>query len=138
MQYKIPVQIEMADRIIFWLSLKQLAILLIGWGIAYQVWTSLTQKFGLEISLIPTGIIVVFTLLVVFLNRAQMTFLPFVLSAVRYSINLKERVFVKWVDSFQPIDVGFVVDSTVKKEKDIDFDSKIDKITKLEDKLKKI
>lgn len=67
-----------------------------------------------------------------------MTFLPFILSAIRYSINLKERMFVKGVDSYQPIDIWFVKSNTSKQEKDIDFDSKIDKITKLEDKLKKI
>ena len=138
MQYKIPVQIETADRIIFWLSLKQLAILLVWGWIAYQVWQSLTQKFWLEVSLIPTWFIVVLTLLIVFFKRAQMTFLPFILSAIRYNVNLKERMFVKGIDSFQPIDIGFVASSTWKKEKDIDFDSKIDKITKLEDQLKKI
>lgn len=47
-------------------------------------------------------------------------------------------MFVKWVDSFQPLDIGFVTNENWKQEKDIDFDSKIDKITKLEDKLKKI
>lgn len=138
MQYKIPVQIETADRIIFWLSLKQLAILLIWWGIAYKTWTSLTQNFWLEVSLVPTFIIVSITLLIVFFKRAWMTFFPFLLSAIRFNINLKERMFVKWVDSFQPLDIWYVRASWVKQEKDIDFDSKIDKITKLEDQLKKI
>lgn len=138
MQYKIPVQIETADRIIFWLSLKQLWILLVGWWIAYKVWVSLTQKFWIEVSLLPTGFIVVITLLIVFFKRAQMTFLPFILSAIRFNVNLKERMFVKGIDSFQPIDIGFVASNTSKREKDIDFDSKIDKITKLEDQLKKI
>ncbi len=67
-----------------------------------------------------------------------MTFLPFILSAIRFNVNLKERMFVKGIDSFQPIDIGFVASNTSKREKDIDFDSKIDKITKLEDQLKKI
>jgi len=67
-----------------------------------------------------------------------MTFLPFILSTIRYNVNLKERMFVKGIDSFQPIDIGFVTNNTWKREKDIDFDSKIDKITKLEDQLKKI
>ncbi len=138
MQYKIPVQIETADKIVFWLSLKQLAILLVGGGIAYRTWQSLTQNFWLQVSLVPTVFIVAITLLIVFFKRAQMTFFPFILSASRFNINMKQRMFVKWVDSFQPLDIGFVTNENWKQEKDIDFDSKIDKITKLEDKLKKI
>jgi hypothetical protein len=76
--------------------------------------------------------------MIVFFKRAQMTFLPFILSTIRFNVNLKERMFVKGVDSFQPIDIGFVTTATGKQEKDIDFDSKIDKITKLEDQLKKL
>ena len=138
MQYKIPVQIEMADRIILWLSLKQLAILLIGLWITYQVWSSLAQRFGAEIAFVPTAILWWITILIVWFKRAEMTFFPYLLSLVRFNINLKERQFVKGTDSFQPIDIGFVTSEGWKAEKDIDFDSKIDKITKLEDKLKKI
>lgn len=138
MQYKIPVQIEMADRIILWLSLKQLAILLIGLGITYQVATVLAQKFGTQVAFFPTVILWGLTLLIVWFKRAEMTFFPFLLSVIRFNVNLKERQFVQWVDSFQPIDIGYVANNQGKEEKDIDFDSKIDKITKLEDKLKKI
>lgn len=138
MQYKIPVQIELADRIIFGLSLKQLAILLIWWGITYSVFTSLAEKFGLEIAIAPTLILASLTLLIVFFKRAEMTFFPFILSAIRFNINLKQRQFVKGVDSFQPMDIGFVTNENSKKQKDVDFESKIDKITKLENKLKKI
>ena len=67
-----------------------------------------------------------------------MTFFPYLLSMIRFHINLKERQFVKGVDGFQPIDIGYVTSQSVKAEKNIDFDSKIDKITKLESKLKKI
>ena len=95
MQYKIPVQIEMADRIVFGLSLKQLAILLIGSGITYQVFTSLSQKFGIEFAIVPSVVIGAITLLIVFFKRGGMTFFPYILSLIRYNINLKERQFVK-------------------------------------------
>jgi len=138
MQYKIPVQIETADRIIFWLSLKQLGILLVWWWIAYKVFTSLTQKFWFQVAIIPSIFIASLTVLIALFNYRGMTFFHYILSAIRFNVNLKERIFVKGIDSFQPIDIGFVTNNTWKREKDIDFDSKIDKITKLEDQLKKI
>lgn len=138
MQYKIPVQIEMADRIIFGLSLKQLAILLIGSGTTYQIFTSLSQKFGIEFAIVPSVVIGGVTLLIVFFKRGGMTFFPYILSLIRFNINLKERQFVKWIDSFQPIEIGYLRSTTRKQEKDIDFESKIDKIKKLENQLDKI
>ena len=138
MQYKIPVQIEVADRIIFWLSLKQLAILLVGSGTTYQIFTSLTQKFGVEFAIVPSVVIGGVTLLIVFFKRGWMTFFAYLLSLIRFNINLKERQFVKWIDSFQPIEIGYLRSVTRKQEKDIDFESKIDKIKKLDNELDKI
>ena len=67
-----------------------------------------------------------------------MTFFPFILSLIRFNINLKERQFVKGIDSFQPIEIGYLKSQSAKAEKDIDFESKIDKIKKLEKELDKI
>jgi hypothetical protein len=44
MQYKIPVQIENEDPIVLGLSLRQLAILMIGGGIAYSIFTGLAPS----------------------------------------------------------------------------------------------
>ena len=42
------------------------------------------------------------------------------------------------MDSFQPIDIGFLTEKDSKTKEKIDFRSKIDKISKLEDKINKI
>jgi hypothetical protein len=120
------------------LSLKQLAILMAGWALAYQVFTRLSAKMGTEVALVPTILIVAFTLVIVFFNKGGMTFLPFILSMIRFNVNLKERLYVQWIDSFQPIDIGFVAKDSNNSEKDVDFDSKIDKMKKLENKLEKL
>jgi hypothetical protein len=71
-------------------------------------------------------------------KSSEMTFIPFMLSLIRYHTNVKERKWQKWVDSFQPIDIGFVTNESQKKDENIDFQSKIDKINQLDDKLNKI
>jgi hypothetical protein len=78
------------------------------------------------------------TLLIALFRYSEMTFIPFILSFIRFKSNIEERKWIKWVDSFQPIDVGYLTSSQSKKEEKIDFTNKIDKINELEDKLNKI
>jgi len=138
MQYKIPVQIENEDPIILWLSLRQLAILMIWWAIAYSLFTSLVKSVSTEIAIIPSLIIWWLTLLIALFRYSEMTFIPFILSFIRFKSNIEERKWIKWVDSFQPIDIGYLTSSQLKKEEKIDFENKIDKINELKDKLNKI
>lgn len=105
MQYKIPVQIENEDPILLGLSLKQLTVIMIGFGISYTIFTSLAPKTGAEIALIPSGIIGTLTVLVAIFKQYEMTFIPFILALLRMSINPKERSWLSGTDSFQPIDV---------------------------------
>jgi hypothetical protein len=44
MQYKIPVQIENEDPIFMGLSLRQLTILMIGFGIAYLLFQNISPQ----------------------------------------------------------------------------------------------
>jgi hypothetical protein len=67
-----------------------------------------------------------------------MRFITFILSAIRYRINGSERIWYNGVDSFQPIDIGFLSNIEEKTEEKVDFTNKIDKIKTLEDQLKKI
>ncbi len=138
MQYKIPVQIENEDPIVLGLSLRQLAIIMIWWSIAYSIFTSLAPSAWAEIALIPTIIIAWLSLLIALFKFSEMTFIPYILSFIRYKSNIEERKWIKWVDSFQPIDIWFLANNESKKEKSIDFSSKIDKINDLENKLNKI
>ncbi len=139
MQYKIPVQIENEDPIVLWLSLRQLAIMMVGWWIAYSVFNSLAPSVWAEIAAIPSLIIAGFAFLIAVFKHSWMTFIPFILSLIQFHTNSKERKWQSWVDSFQPIDIGFIQNETGwKKETHIDFQSKRDKIESLEDKLNKI
>lgn len=138
MQYKIPVQIENEDTIIFWLSLRQLMIIMVWWGIAYQIFISLEPNTGWEIAAIPSIIIFAITLLIALFKQYEMTFIPFILALLRFNINFKERFWIKWIDSFSFLEIWIVVNNTKKEDSLIDFKNKIEKIKSLEENLNKI
>lgn len=138
MQYKIPVQIENEDPIMMWLSLRQLSIIMIWWGIAYGLFKKLVVSVPVEIASMPSIFIVVITLFIALFKHSEMTFIPFVLSFVRYKINLSERTWKAWIDSFHALDIGYLSQNDVAKKENIDFQSKMDKINELDEKLKKL
>lgn len=67
-----------------------------------------------------------------------MTFVPFVLSVVRLNIFPRQRYWQNGIDSYQPIDIGFVTNDQEKKEENIDMKNKMDTMQELQEKLKKI
>lgn len=138
MQYKIPVQIETEDPIMLWLSLRQLMIIMSGFWIAYGIFKRMEASVWGEIALVPTIIIVIITLVVALFKSSEMTFVPFVLSFIRYKLNLTERKWNAWVDSYEPMDIWYVPQSDVQKKDNVDLQTKIDKIKEMEEKIKKI
>lgn len=138
MQYKIPVQIENEDPILLGLSLRQLAIIMIWWAIAYNVFLSLSASVWKEVAMLPSWIIALVTFLIATFKQYEMTFIPFILAFIRFNVNINERRRQQWTDCINPLDIWYVTKSNDKKEEKIDFTSKIDKINNLEDKLKKI
>jgi PrgI family protein len=138
MQYKIPVQIENDDPILLGLSLKDLTIVMIGAGLGYIIFNSFAPRTGPEIAFIPAIIPPLIALVVVKFNIAGMRFVTFILAAIRYRITGSERIWYNGVDSFQPIDIGFLSNIEEKQQEKVDFTNKIDKIKTLEDQLKKI
>lgn len=135
MQYKIPVQIENEDPIFLWLSLKQLAIVVIGWWIWYNVFKALAWSTWPEVAAIPSILIIILSIAIAKFQIAWMTFLKFIYSFIRFKINLEERKWIKWVDSFQPIDIWFISIEDEKQNDKIDTSSKLEKITKLEEQI---
>lgn len=138
MQYKIPVQIENEDPIVFGLSLKQLIIMMVGGAIAYGIFTSLEKNVWWEIALIPTLIILAITLLIALFKKDEMTFFPFMLALLRFNINLKERSWRAGIDSFSPLDIWIIVNTVKKEDSKVEVQDKSQKIKTLEDTLHKI
>ncbi len=138
MQYKIPVQIENEDPIIWPLSLRQLAIIMVGSGIAYSLFKWLEPTLWSEIAAAPSIVILTLAFAIAIFKHSEMTFVPFVLALTRFHTNNKERKWVKWVDSMQPLDIGYVTNSLQKREAEVDLQWKMDKIKDLQDNINKI
>jgi PrgI family protein len=114
MQYKIPIQIENEDVIVLGLSLRQLAIMMVWWGLAYTVFSSLAPRVWPEIAAVPTVLLAVTGITIALVRVAEMTFLPTVLNFFRLSLNAKSRMWSQWTDSYADIDVGYVAMNTEK------------------------
>lgn len=137
MQYKIPVQIENEDPIILSLSLRQIFIILAWMGIWYLMFDSLSQSIWTKLAWIPTIIIVALGIAIAIFKYSEMTFTKFVLSFIRFKVNLAERKWMKTVDSFSALDIGYIVVNNKKEEK-VDFWDKMSKMKKMEQELDKI
>lgn len=139
MQYKIPIQIENEDTIIFDLSLRQMGIIIVGVILAF----GLFNKFEGRIPTTPLFIICIVIIAIFFVvakfRTHEMTFLPFVLNLARFRINgngnnNEGRIWTRGVDSYSPIEIGYVQSDTY-----VEHNHKHDKdISKLAEKLKKI
>lgn len=137
MQYKIPINIENEDPIIFWLSIRQLIIIIAWTWIWYWTYNSLSSYIWEYSAALPAIFIFVIWLAIAIFKYSEMTFMIFLLSLLRYWVNYKERYWQKWIDSFHALDIWYIVNNKNKVEK-IDLWNKIEKIKTLEDQLKKI
>jgi len=138
MQYKIPVQIENEDPILLWLSLKQLIIMLIWWSISYSIYDGLAPVSTSAVALIPAIFVFLIFLMVVLFKHSEMTFIPFVLNAIRLNLNNQPKIWVKSVDSFEPIKIWYTTWIIEKKENKINILEKKEKIKLAKDNLNKI
>jgi len=117
MQYKIPIQIENEDTIIFDLSLRQMGIIIVWVILAF----GLFNKFQGTIPNTPLFIVCVVIIGIFFIvakfRTHEMTFLPFILNLARYKINGnggngQGRVWIRGVDSYSPLEIGYVQSDT--------------------------
>lgn len=138
MQYKIPIQIENEDPIVLWLSLRQLTIIMAWWWIWYSVFKNLTSSISSEIAFIPSITIFIIGVSIAVFKFSEMTFVPFILSFIRFKLNLEERIWQKWVDSYQPIEIWYLTNIENKSNNKIDFTSKINKLKNIDNEINKI
>lgn len=138
MQYKIPIQIENEDPIIWILSMRQLGIIFSGLWIWYASYSSLEKvTSSTELALIPLIFFTAIAFTIALFKYSEMTFMVFLFALLRNWVNDQERYWQKWVDSFSGLEIWFITDINNKTER-VDFWNKIDKIKSIEDQLEKI
>ncbi len=109
MQYKIPIQIENEDTIVAGLSLRQLAIMMLWWGIAYGIFQKLSATAWETVGLFVAIPIVITGITIALLKVSEMTFLPTIISIIRLSLNAKSRMWSHGTDSYSDLEIGYVI-----------------------------
>ncbi len=105
MRYKIPVQIENEDTIVFGLSLRQLIIIAVGGGFGYSLFKTLSNSVDPTMALIFASPIFIITLVVALFRKSEMTFLPFVLNYLRLKLSPVSRMWQSATESFSALEV---------------------------------
>ncbi len=139
MQYKIPVQIENEDTIFIGLSIRQLAIIMVGTGIGYSIYKKLDPAVGTEMALVPLVIFSGISVVIALFRNSEMTFLPFILNLIRMNLNEGQRVWQKGAESHSSFaDIGYVTSYALAKGKALSKAGTHEVFQGVEDKLSKL
>ncbi len=93
LQYKIPQNVQIEDRITSFLTVRQLIICAIGGGIIYMIYIWLSKYYYAEVWLPPVFILSAITLAVAFVKINGLTFTKWTLLFLEHMINPKKRVW---------------------------------------------
>ncbi|MFC1655398.1 PrgI family protein [Patescibacteria group bacterium] len=95
MQFKVPQDVQRADKIIGPLTLKHMIIIGAGGGLAYIIYTILSRSYFWEVWLPPVGIILVLTAVIAFVKIFNVSFGKFVLLFIEFNIAPRQRKWFK-------------------------------------------
>ena len=116
MQYKIPIQIENEDVIVAGLSIRQLMIIMIWGGVGYGIFKYIEPILGSTIAIWFGAPFVIIGIFIALLKISEMTFLPATLNFFRLSLNAKSRMWSQWTDSYNEMEIGYIVPAIPQKE----------------------
>lgn len=116
MQYKIPIQIENEDVIVAWLSLRQLMIMMIWWGIGYWIFKYTEARLGATIGIWFWAPFALIGIIVALMKISEMTFLHVALNFFRLSLNAKSRIWSQWTDSYNEMEIWYITPNNPQKE----------------------
>jgi len=100
MQYKIPQNVRIEDKIVGPLTLKQLISLGIGGGITYAIYVGMANEFVFIAWFIPTAISALITVLFTFVKIRGLSFIKWTLLMGEYLKNPKKRIFMMGAGDF--------------------------------------
>ncbi|OGJ55345.1 hypothetical protein A2483_01250 [Candidatus Peregrinibacteria bacterium RIFOXYC2_FULL_33_13] len=93
MQFQIPQDVQIEDKIIGPITMKQLIILAAGGGLDYVIYISLAQPYLWTVWLAPVAIIGIITLAISFFKINEVTFTKFILYLLSYYIRARKRTW---------------------------------------------
>lgn len=97
MQYKIPQDVQMEDKIVGPLTLKQLIILGAGGGLDYAIYVQLAKggDGGLGTWIVPVAIIGLLTIAIAFVKLKGLTFMQYAFYSIEFYTKPHKRLWTQ-------------------------------------------
>lgn len=95
MQFKVPQDVLRPDKIVSFLTLRQLIIVGLGGGVSYSLYIVLSKQYVVEIWLPPVFFIALITLAFAFLKFHDIVFEKLVLVFIEYQFRPRSRTWQK-------------------------------------------
>ncbi|MBI4995022.1 PrgI family protein [Candidatus Peregrinibacteria bacterium] len=95
MQFKVPQDVLRPDKIVGFLTMRQLIIVAIGGGIDYSLYIILSKQYLIEIWLIPVVFIGLLTAAFAFFRYHDILFEKFALLFIEYKFKPRKRTWQK-------------------------------------------
>lgn len=93
MKFKVPQNVEIEDKIIAFVSLRQLFILMGGGGVAYIIYIVSVDRFPLTAYIVPVSVVIILTVLIAFFKIDNITFLKAITLFLEGIINPNKRIW---------------------------------------------
>jgi hypothetical protein len=95
MQFKVPQNVQMEDKIVGSLTLKQMIILGAGGGVSYVVYIALARTYYWEVWIAPLIVVMAITCLFAFGKFYNLTFSRFILLWLQHLLIPRQRIWIK-------------------------------------------
>lgn len=133
MQFKVPQDVLRPDRIVAFLTLRQLIIVAIGGGISYSLYIILSKQYFLEIWLPPVLFVSVLTLAFAFFKFHDIPFEKLVLLFIEYKFKPRARTWQKMGGDYMVSVLGQPLMKPMNKVEKVEEISEQDRKKKLEE-----
>lgn len=122
MRYKVPQNVQREDQILWFLTLRQVIILIVGFGLSYVLWSSLSKQYELnQIETILLWIPAALAAAICFVKIHGISIFKFILLQIEQLMFRPPRR--RWIkhagEPFVSITTPFTMDGGKKKEKKI-------------------
>ena len=95
MQFKVPQNVQMEDKIVGPLTLKQMIILGAGGGVAYVVYIALARTYFWEVWIWPVALVGIITALFAFGRFYNVSFGRFIFLFMQFMFLPRQRIWIK-------------------------------------------
>jgi hypothetical protein len=119
MQFKVPQDVQREDQILWFITIRQLGILLVGFGISYFLFVKITKAYSLnDLESFIIWIPMVLSIAFAFLKIKNVSFFKFILLAFEHFVfRARRRFWQSEMRTFVSSTTNFSINKKTKKQK---------------------